>query len=296
VRQRPRAFTLIELLVVIAIIAILIGLLIPAVQKVRETAARIRCANHLKQIGLASHAAHDAQGALPPGLGYWPGQAAYGTYHFHLLPYMEQANLYERSYFAGFHFVANNGVYSEPIKGFVCPSDPSAPGDGRARDLVGNDWGVASYVVNVQVVCKVSANGTMVTPEHHARLPGAIPDGSSNTILMTEKYAQCFNSNYPAGGTFWAYYQTGANLQPYHPGCTVSWNGYSFGPASQFLVRPTPYNGGCDPTMASSPHTSGISIGMADGSVRFLSSNVTLYTWWYLCTPAGGEVIEPDTF
>jgi prepilin-type N-terminal cleavage/methylation domain-containing protein len=296
VRQRSRAFTLIELLVVIAIVAVLIGLLLPAVQKVREAAARIRCANHLKQMGLASHAAHDAQGSLPPGLGYWPGQTAYGTYHFHLLPFMEHGNLHQRSYYAGFHFVANNGVYSEPIKAYICPSDPSAPGDGRARDLVGNDWGVASYVVNIQVVCKVSANGTMVSPEHYARLPDAIPDGSSNTILVTEKYAQCFNSHYPAGGTFWAYYHTGANLQPYHPGCTVSWNGYSFGPASKFLVRPTPYNGGCDPTMASSPHTNGIGIGMADGSVRYLSSNVTLYTWWYLCTPAGGEVVASDMF
>src|SRR3954471_17888537 len=93
-RNGPKAFTLIELLVVIAIIAILIGLLLPAVQKVREAAARIKCANNLKQVALATHACNDAQGRLPPQGGTFGG-AFFGPVFFHLLPYLEQGNTWK---------------------------------------------------------------------------------------------------------------------------------------------------------------------------------------------------------
>src|SRR3954451_14264037 len=93
--QRP-AFTLIELLVVIGIIAVLIGLLLPAVQKVREAANRIQCSGNLKQLGLAAHNYHDEHQHLPPGVGYYPTATndVFGTYFFHLLPYVEQDSLY----------------------------------------------------------------------------------------------------------------------------------------------------------------------------------------------------------
>jgi prepilin-type N-terminal cleavage/methylation domain-containing protein len=295
VRERP-AFTLIEILVAIALIAVLIGLTLPAVQKVREAAARIKCGNNLKQVVLAGHLGHEANGSLPPGLGYWPERTGYGTFHFHLLPFLEQAALYERSHYADHYFVANNGVYAHPLRALVCPADPSAPEGGTAPDLLGNTWGVASYAANAQVVCRVDPSGELVRTAALARVPDSFPDGTSNTLLLTEKYAQCFNSSYPAGGTFWGYFYTGSNLTPYHPGYAISWNGYSYGPASKFLVRPQPYNGGCDPTLASSPHPNGIQGAFGDGSVRFLSAGITMYTWWYLCTPAGGEVLPPDAF
>src|SRR5438067_665036 len=128
---RRRGFTL---LVVIAIIAVLIGLLLPAVQKVREAAQRIRCVNNLKQLGLAAQSYHDSNGHLPPGVGYYPTatNGVFGTYFFHLLPHVEQDNLYRSAWgpvpfpppagaTAGY-YPGNNGVYSTPVPGFLCPS------------------------------------------------------------------------------------------------------------------------------------------------------------------------------
>src|SRR6202011_3608557 len=119
-RKRP-GFTLIELLVVIAIIAILMGLLVPAVQKVRSAAARIQCQNNLKQLGIAIHSHHDGQGYFPPSRTTGDGFSV----HVYLLPYIEQDNVYHSINFGAKWSDPSNALAAgSVIKTYLCPADP----------------------------------------------------------------------------------------------------------------------------------------------------------------------------
>jgi prepilin-type N-terminal cleavage/methylation domain-containing protein len=329
-RQRS-AFTLIELLVVIAIIAILIGLLLPAVQKVREASNRAKCQNHLKQQALAVHNCNDTYKRLPPAIGWFvsrvpAGSAGYGTVYFHLLPFIEQDNLYKSASTTAANHVGQtapggaayysgeagkgtaNYVGTHIIPIYVCPSDPSVPAGGIYTDSVYKlQWGSSSYVANFLIFGKADANYQQLNPPappeawyqgDFARIPTIFQDGSSNTIMLGEKYAQCEDAAIGIfRGTMWDWWETAGYV--YHPiFAWDTWWGTGIRTASKFQVKPFPFagpKGACDPARCATPHEA-MNVAYGDASVRSLSPGIDATTWWALCTPKGGEVIKSSDF
>ena len=303
--RRWRGFTLIELLVVIAIIAILIGLLLPAVQKVREAAARAQCQNNLKQMSLATINCSDTyQGLMPIGCGLYPNirpspNNSYAAMLFHILPFIEQQNLYNLTLQpkdpTGQNG-KNNPTYSPfwgymtgSIKTYVCPSDPSnnptANGSSMPSPPGSGTYGNVSYGYN-----------DLVFPQQwdgYKRYPASITDGTSNTIFFADKTPNC-----QSGPGAW-----------YNGSALFAENDWTpYGADWYPLFSPNPINtcggrcpkgpGSCDSIPGySSPvsyHTGGINVGLGDGSVRFVPQGISLNTWLYALTPASGEVMGSD--
>src|SRR5262245_45843605 len=143
-RHRRGAFTLLELLVVIAIIAVLIALLLPAIQRVRDAAARIRSLNNLKQMALACHNFHDVNNTFPPAQGArWPGRGVIGPVHFHILDFIEQGPVLRNAEGPrGFARWDVNGTFGKVVPTYLSPSDPTVA-NGQAN--FGALWALSSY-------------------------------------------------------------------------------------------------------------------------------------------------------
>jgi prepilin-type N-terminal cleavage/methylation domain-containing protein len=406
------AFTLVELLVVVTIIGILIALLLPAVQAAREAARCAECSSKIKQIGQAIHLFHEAKGKFPPQYGWYGGtfadpqkdpetstSGAYGTLFYHLLPYVEQVNLYEQSYVqadevrsdpiesglmgsctspanpikrkAGTHdcrgrivkpYAPYNSTATPWILGlievpaFVCPSDGSYPFE--LKEWI---WAGMSYGTNYQIFAKryhvqdpsIPNDYTSPSPPHdatwcyscqaatatHASGVGpwqgentvaSIKDGSSNTLMVVERFANCNSVTIPwstNGGSLWGRYINLDTWQPTFAAWVQKTDYYpdssgNYGSDSQGLMQTLPYpafqvappwqmtkillsdpnaattmrdNRVCDAHFPQTPHAN-MNACMADGSVRSLSSKIDPRVWWSLCTPAGVDEKMPDNY
>jgi prepilin-type N-terminal cleavage/methylation domain-containing protein len=271
--NRRRGLTLTEVLVVLGIIAVLIALILPAVQQARDAALRIESMNHLRQIGLATQSFADVHRNRLPSVDGNARSANRGLSVFGaVLPYIEQGNFYRQ-------VMTTHDFALVPT--FLSPADPTV------EEAIAKKQEVTSYAANAKVF------------QNNPRLPWVFQDGSSNTIAFTEHYSwNCGGRSFYAyltSGSFGIHYATFADANcgdvfPVTKGTpplsSPSW------PGAIFQVAPLPAR--CQWDVPQTPHRSGMLAALGDGSVRILAPSMSPTTFWGAVTPAGGEVLSED--
>jgi prepilin-type N-terminal cleavage/methylation domain-containing protein len=297
--RRRSGFTLIEVLVVIAIIGILIGMILPAVQKVREAAARTQVFNNLKQCATAAHNLESTYQKLPPACGLFGKTATTGaefSMFVHMLPFVEQAQLEAQ---AAQDLANTTGWANQTVPTYRAPLDPSQ-NDGKGP----GGFGVGNIVANYQVFGQPNTNGM----NGAASLASGFPDGTSNTIVFATKYGRCGPVNPLVGqplGSAWPLINFPPNsvltAGAYFAYATPTVTGYvpnAAGVGVTFQVSPvhpaTPGQVACDPNYAQAYTSSGLQVALADGSTRLIAPGVSGLTWRSALLPNDRQPLGAD--